>query len=1474
MVKPPDSPISGSKHYYSYYKKRRSQDYQDCQREYHSHFNNKNYEKLHQHQLEKIYQNRKRYPYRTWKWLQFCRIAYPGPYSGPGPGPGTNIGIMHQTTASSISAENCDTLSAQIINKPVVIIAPPDLSISSRWPKARRRIPMMPTARKASVFAFRQQQNQKKYQQHRQRWMFGRNFLWLLIVLICFDSGPLVVDCNLTTALATHTTPTVDRRGSNSRSNSSTAFKLNMVNNYTKFLNNNNAYNNRINIIDSSGKIANNNSKHSINDYKSLLIYYNDIYTNTKHKYNPNQYNNSKINSNRRFSNSRSIFSYNMSSNNNYQNKNSLFNSELNANTNKNYSKYKEDNNVVDIKSKPLVSEQFTPTDFEISSTTITVPVSSTPLIQRVITTSVSSLISQKKNSMKASLNAISNFKAGKMTSTPTMKVSSTTRAKKYKHYKDDGKMAEMELNENLIKQHQQQPTKQPNKVHIECDDDINHQQKQNQHLHHHHHHLEQEQEQESHPYFQQHNPETNANNKGYHSLRNQKQHHSIHQSSNNNEYQIQNQLMTIQGQQGDIQRQRDTLQHQYHNDRHYHHQNHHYHSNSNSEQGSSSVSTSQTKLYESIPVSESSYHDKSLQLDDNYKRSILASISCPNCLYNINPYLSSELFDSSLISSTSALLSSSSSPSSSFPQSSSSSSTMPSFKRYQTVQQPNNQPKQLHQHHTYHYQQQQQQQHQQQQQQNKKLLHQRHNDDQYSSYVPNNNNNHYINQKSSFHTNNKKLNNNQNTIDHNNNNNNNFHQTFHQFDSDQIRLESIKHQILSKLGLKSKPNVTQTLPKQFIMETIYRAESSGIDNSPIPIQLKSQQQYKNSESISDSKRKNSFSDSYKIDDVESDGVYIVSDDNSKYDYDNIANNFFYNDYINSDNIHSKNQLNPVKNNNNNKNLVSSSTLSSSKFLLNRRTSNYDNGENNGENNGEMHSIDSDYEINRNSKTNHQEKDTIKSVETLQSSLSSTMSSSPVNPSLSLVSSSSSSSTLSSAEQDDFYGRTKEIITFAEKGDVLNGHRLVEFSSLSDQMTGQNLRIRAASMWIRVDLRPSTEKKRSPSRGGPMSSSSSSSQSSSVNGSKLKIWVFRLIEPFATSLNSTEFIKKDFDKITKLSTTLNVQFNQLGWQKLDITETVQSWYANDQHVRLRLFIDCSGCGDRITLHLFDNTRSSKIAYNGPNSKNPNHNHSQARKNHHHHHHHDHHHRPNQRQNSSSSGRKHGHHFSQKSSRYLPKGRKDSHLSINRTSAVSLVNETDIAALMAHGNHRNRQYFYRSDNKSRISPALRHRNNGVRKLPKPSLFGTNSFRQESSKDGQSHYEVNPNRPFLVIHTEPNVMKRVRRRALDCSGAFNGQCCKESFYVSFKALGWDDWIIAPHGYFANYCRGDCAGPRTPDTYQSYHTHVIEEFRKLDRLTGMQPCCAPLKFSSMSLIYYGKEGIIKRDLPKMVVDECGCP
>lgn len=223
----------------------------------------------------------------------------------------------------------------------------------------------------------------------------------------------------------------------------------------------------------------------------------------------------------------------------------------------------------------------------------------------------------------------------------------------------------------------------------------------------------------------------------------------------------------------------------------------------------------------------------------------------------------------------------------------------------------------------------------------------------------------------------------------------------------------------------------------------------------------------------------------------------------------------------------------------------------------------------------------------------------------------------------------------------------------------------------------------------------------------------------------------------------------------------------LGWQRIDITTTVRKWYAqvaaahqhHHQHQqsashsieppRLQLLVDCSGCGDRVVLHLF----------------------------------------------------------------------------------------------------------------------------GGRGAQPPAAATAGSASASSS--------VDPHRPFLVVFTDPSAAaaaaaaRRVRRRAVDCSGAAPRECCKEKFYVDFRELGWDDWIIAPHGYYANYCRGDCSGPRTPDRFQSYHSHVLEEYRKMDRLSGLQPCCAPLKFSSMSLIYFEEnQKIVKRDLPKMVVEECGCP
>lgn len=48
--------------------------------------------------------------------------------------------------------------------------------------------------------------------------------------------------------------------------------------------------------------------------------------------------------------------------------------------------------------------------------------------------------------------------------------------------------------------------------------------------------------------------------------------------------------------------------------------------------------------------------------------------------------------------------------------------------------------------------------------------------------------------------------------------------------ETDKLRLEAIKRQILQKLGLRQKPNVTHSLPKEVIWETLYRAGDDDSD--------------------------------------------------------------------------------------------------------------------------------------------------------------------------------------------------------------------------------------------------------------------------------------------------------------------------------------------------------------------------------------------------------------------------------------------------------------------------------------------------------------------------------------------------------------------------------------------------------------------------------------------------------------------
>ncbi|XP_039609328.1 inhibin beta A chain-like [Polypterus senegalus] len=152
-------------------------------------------------------------------------------------------------------------------------------------------------------------------------------------------------------------------------------------------------------------------------------------------------------------------------------------------------------------------------------------------------------------------------------------------------------------------------------------------------------------------------------------------------------------------------------------------------------------------------------------------------------------------------------------------------------------------------------------------------------------------------------------------------------------------------------------------------------------------------------------------------------------------------------------------------------------------------------------------------------------------------------------------------------------------------------------------------------------------------------------------------------------------------------------------------------------------------------------------------------------------------------------------------------------------------------------------------------------------------GATPILAEKEEKEQSH------RPFLMVvarQSEDHPHRR-RKRGLECDGKIS-ICCKKQFQVSFKDIGWNDWIIAPSSYHANYCEGDCPSHITVTSGSplSFHSTVISHYRirGYSPFNSMKSCCVPTKFRAMSMLYYDDgQNIVKKDIQNMIVEECGC-
>ena len=93
------------------------------------------------------------------------------------------------------------------------------------------------------------------------------------------------------------------------------------------------------------------------------------------------------------------------------------------------------------------------------------------------------------------------------------------------------------------------------------------------------------------------------------------------------------------------------------------------------------------------------------------------------------------------------------------------------------------------------------------------------------------------------------------------------------------------------------------------------------------------------------------------------------------------------------------------------------------------------------------------------------------------------------------------------------------------------------------------------------------------------------------------------------------------------------------------------------------------------------------------------------------------------------------------------------------------------------------------------------------------------------------------------------------------------------MSFRDLNWQDWIIAPDGYEAFYCHGECSFPLNSHMNATNHA-IVQTLVHLMKPDVPKPCCAPTKLSGISVLYFDESSnVILKKYRNMVVKSCGC-
>ena len=131
------------------------------------------------------------------------------------------------------------------------------------------------------------------------------------------------------------------------------------------------------------------------------------------------------------------------------------------------------------------------------------------------------------------------------------------------------------------------------------------------------------------------------------------------------------------------------------------------------------------------------------------------------------------------------------------------------------------------------------------------------------------------------------------------------------------------------------------------------------------------------------------------------------------------------------------------------------------------------------------------------------------------------------------------------------------------------------------------------------------------------------------------------------------------------------------------------------------------------------------------------------------------------------------------------------------------------------------------------------------------------------------------PLLVVYANDGKAKiRTKRAGVNKHKKTRETCRRHRLHVDFRQVGWDDWIVAPTGYDAYFCKGECHFPLHDSLNTTNHAVVqtLVNSRYPDRVP--RACCVPTELSPISMLYVDDDkNFVLKNHQDMVVEGCGC-